>query len=228
MMIDNAEIVFALFLTLILYQIYWTAFLKTAEDRSVGGTRILKVRLFGAVLFGIVSVGIFTVFTSHTADSLGLVPDRDKAASEFLWALALSLPVVGVSWLNAGDREHLLKYPQIRASVWTGSMFAANALTWILYITGYEILFRGILLLPMAGTFGAAAAVAVSTVLYSAVHMAKSMKEAVGSLILGPVLCALTLFFGNIWAAVFVHITLVVSNTVFSFHRNSGMTFAQL
>ncbi len=226
MTIDNAEIVFDLFLTLILYLIYWNVFLKTAGDLSRGGTRIFRVRLFGAVLFGIVSVGLFTVFTSYTAYSLGLVPEQGKALSEFLWALVLSLPVVGVSWLNAGNSDHLRKYPQIRASRWTGSMFAVNALTWILYITGYEILFRGVLLMPIAGTFGVAVAVAVSTVLYSAVHIAKSMKEAVGSLILGPVLCAITLYFGNIWAAVFVHITLVVSNTVFSFYRNSEMTFA--
>ncbi|MBK7407617.1 MAG: hypothetical protein IPJ40_05760 [Saprospirales bacterium] len=36
-------------------------------------------------------------------------------------------------------------YPQIRVAEWTFSLVLWSSLTWVLYLVGYETLFRGIL-----------------------------------------------------------------------------------
>ena len=67
-----------------------------------------------------------------------------------------------------------------------------NLLGWAIYLFGYEFLFRGILLFPLAETVGVWPAIAVNIALYSATHIPKGLDETLGAIPLGLVLCWLT------------------------------------
>jgi membrane protease YdiL (CAAX protease family) len=66
-------------------------------------------------------------------------------------------------------------------------------------------------------------AVLVNVALYSATHIPKGLNEAVGAVLLGTILCALTILSGSIWIAVFVHIVLGLSNSFLSLRNQKDM-----
>ena len=88
-----------------------------------------------------------------------------------------------------------------------------NALGWTIYLFGYEILFRGILLFPLVTEFGVWQAIAVNVALYSATHIPKGLDETIGAIPLGIVLSLLTLQTGTIWIAFLVHVTMALTNS---------------
>ena len=141
-----------------------------------------------------------------------------------IWAFIISATVVLMNYFNAQKTTHLSQYPQIRIEKWTGKLLAANSITWIIYLIGYESLFRGLLLFTFEEWLGASIAVAVNVCLYALVHIPKGVKEAVGAIPLGIFLCWITLKTGNIWSAVMIHIVLALSNEYFSIYFNPSMS----
>ena len=89
-----------------------------------------------------------------------------------------------------------------------------NLLGWAIYLFGYEFLFRGILLFPLAETVGVWPAIAVNIALYSATHIPKGLDETLGAIPLGLVLCWLTLASGTIWIAFLVHVAMAWTNSL--------------
>ena len=89
-----------------------------------------------------------------------------------------------------------------------------------MYLFGYEILFRGFLLFPLAEHLGVWTAIAINISLYSATHIPKGLEETIGALPLGLVLCILTLASGTIWIAFVVHVAMAWTNsfTALKFH----------
>jgi membrane protease YdiL (CAAX protease family) len=56
--------------------------------------------------------------------------------------------------------------------------------------------------------------------LYAATHIPKGLDETIGAILLGLVLCLLTLASGTIWIAFFVHLSMALTNcfTALKFH----------
>ena len=94
---------------------------------------------------------------------------------------------------------------------------------WAAYLFGYELLFRGVLLFPLADELGVWTAIAINIALYSATHIPKGLDETIGAIPLGLVLCILTLYTDTIWIAFIVHVIMAWTNTFTALRFNPEM-----
>jgi membrane protease YdiL (CAAX protease family) len=177
--------------------------------------------LLGFLLFGIVPF-ILVIFSGLSLNSVGV--EGFVSLDEILWILGLSAVVIIMNYFAARSEDNLRMYPQIRVKDWPRRLLIKSSLTWILYLIGYEFLFRGYLLFSWEKEVGALMAISVNVALYVLVHVPKGLKEAVGALPLGILLCILTLQTGTIWIALLVHIVMALTNEWFSIHYQKNLT----
>jgi membrane protease YdiL (CAAX protease family) len=217
-------------LALFFFSVYWfTAksekikswFHRQNEADQASVKHITFNRIAGFVTMGILPLGISLVFLpGYTPGTLGLTWNSETALTSFLWIVGLSAVVIPVAYISAQKPENLVNYPQIRAKKWTKKTVIINAAGWTLYLFGYELLFRGVLLFPVANHLGIWPAIAINIALYSATHIPKGLSETIGAAPLGLILCILTLSTGTIWIAFFVHLAMALTNsfTALKFH----------
>jgi membrane protease YdiL (CAAX protease family) len=77
-------------------------------------------------------------------------------------------------------------------------------------------MFRGVLLFACERAMGVELAITINVAIYAFFHIHKGLREAIGAIPLGVVLCLLTLKTGTIWISFFVHVVLSLSNEWFS------------
>ncbi len=181
-------------------------------------------------VFGFLTLGVFPGIIclmgmpGYALHDFGLTFRPATALFSLLWILGLGTVLAAVVYRNASKPENLALYPQIRAKGWTRQTVILNVTGWALYLLGYEFLFRGILLFPLAAHWGVWPAIAVNMALYATIHIPKGWQETIGAIPLGLILCLLTLASGTIWIAFFVHLTMALTNSFASlkFHPDMG------
>lgn len=179
---------------------------------------ILFQRILGVLLFGLFPAIIILLVYKTPLSSFGF--NIRINIKSFFWILAIGVIVFLVNVLTVPSRSNLSKYPQIKSLRWTYSLILLSAISWMAYLLAYEFMFRGFLFFSCVKELGAFAAISINISLYCLVHIPKGFKEAVGALILGLVLCLLTLRFGTIWAAFWIHCILALSNEWLSLKFN--------
>jgi membrane protease YdiL (CAAX protease family) len=169
-------------------------------------------RLSGFVLFGLVSA---LIFKSCGAEFDFLSLPAYYLTEIILWSFFLSMFFIVVAYINASNSlpGH---YPQFKIARWTLFYKILTYTTWILYLLGYEFMFRGILLFGIVEEMGYYPTIIFNVLFYAFVHIPKGRKEVLGCLLLGPVLCVLALKTGSIIIPVVVHIALCLANEYFS------------
>lgn len=202
-------------------------FLNTLVIRKTGGSKdsvagsnvinILLQRLSGVFIYGLLPLFLYLI----------LIPGKEVSyytgelkAGTFTWLIPFAAIIIVMNYLNAGKKDNLEMYPEIRNSEWTGSLVLLSAVSWICYLLAYEFIFRGLLFFPALKMFGFWPAVVINMGIYSLVHVPKGVKEGVGSIFLGFILCWLVVRTGSFWIAFFIHIVLALSNEWFSIMRN--------
>jgi membrane protease YdiL (CAAX protease family) len=83
-----------------------------------------------------------------------------------------------------------------------------------LFLIIYEIFFRVIMLFCMTEDFGIAIAVFINLLLYVLIHWQSDKKERYGSVLMGLVLCFITVYYQNVWPAIAIHLVLALSNEI--------------
>jgi membrane protease YdiL (CAAX protease family) len=81
-----------------------------------------------------------------------------------------------------------------------------------LFITVYELFFRGVLLQSVLNEYGITYAIIINLIFYSMAHLFSSGKEIAGTIPFGLLLCFLTIRLQSIWPAVTVHLALALSH----------------
>jgi membrane protease YdiL (CAAX protease family) len=114
---------------------------------------------------------------------------------------------------------------QIKLAEWNLLLFFVNAFGWIIYLSAYEFLFRGILLFECYHSFGFWPAVAINVTIYSAIHMVNGKAQAIGALIFGGIACYLTLSVGSLLIPILMHVSLSIISDYFSIRYNVGLNF---
>ncbi len=201
------------------FLVYWKIFSSAHGDTK----KIVKARISGAVLFGILPTSVFLLLTEYSFSDIGYVFVKGSGLLIITASIILSLLAVVLNFFNARNPVNLINYPQIREKFWDQKLLLLNAVSWIIYLIGYEMLFRGLLLFPLIDLMGIWPAVFVNIALYSVTHIPKGLNEAVGAVLLGTILCSLTILSGSIWIAVFVHIALGLSNSFLSLRNQKEM-----
>ena len=141
-----------------------------------------------------------------------------------IWTIILGSILLVIPYFSARKEEMLQFYPQIRVPEWTRGLLMINAVVWLLYLWAYEYLFRGFLLLSMAGALGWWPAIAITTALSSVTHMPKGSKETFGTVPLSILLCFIVIQTGAIWPCVVIHAVLAISNDYWALNYHPSMT----
>lgn len=102
-------------------------------------------------------------------------------------------------------------------------MLTLSGITWLVFLLGYEFLFRGFLLFASVAVMDVWAAIALNCALYAFAHLYKGPGETFGSIPVGILLCYLTLLTGNIWTALILHSVMALSNEWWSIRAHPNM-----
>jgi membrane protease YdiL (CAAX protease family) len=189
---------------------------------------ITFLRILGFLIMGFLSGILCLIFIpEYSLSDYGLTYRPETTLFTVLWSFGLMILIIPLASLSARKPANLVNYPQIRAGLWTRKITVMNIAGWILYLFGYEFMFRGILLFPLAGELGVWPAIAVNTALYSVSHVPKGLGEAAGALILGLILCVLTLASGTIWIAFVTHVALALTNSFTAMKHHHDMQFSK-
>ena len=116
---------------------------------------------------------------------------------------------------------------QINISEWSSFLFLINATGWIIYLIGYEFLFRGILLFECYISFGFWPAIAINVSIYSAIHLMYGKAQTFGSLLFGGVASYLTLSCGTLLIPIIMHVSLCLISDYFSIRFNQNLSFTK-
>lgn len=217
-------------LSIVFFIIYWfisksekikASFFQKSEFDQASVAHITFVRIVGFVAMGVMPALIsLALLPDYPLAYYGLTFIPETTFFSVIWTVGLSFLVVPLAYISAQKPKNLVNYPQIRAKTWTKKIMVINAVGWALYLFGYEFLFRGILLFPLAEQLGVWTAIAINVAIYSATHIPKGLEETIGAIPLGLVLCLLTLASGTIWIAFLVHVAMAWTNsfTALKFH----------
>ncbi len=186
------------------------------------------VKLSGLFLLGLLPLGILLKIlpvVQWSSIGLGFKPGNLVLSLQYMWALG-ALAIL-LSWIWGGTRKSFGGYPGIQVSEWDIYLLLRHALGWLCYLTGFEILFRGILLFPLASSVGIWPAIAINTLIYALYNVNKGPAETVGAVLLGPVLCWVTLKTGMIWAAITVHFIIAFTRNMAAIWYNPELKFVK-
>lgn len=140
-----------------------------------------------------------------------------------LGALALLVPVaMAVAWRASAGEDVQAEYPQIRRETWGHFAMDANLVTWALYLVGYEITFRGLLLFPAIESLGLAPALLLNVALYVAAHADKHRREMLACVPMGLLFAGLVLWTVSLWTAVGLHIAIAWTAEIGSVHHRTS------
>lgn len=180
-------------------------------------------RILGLLTYGVIPLAIVYIFYAFPATKYGF--NLKNIDTTFIWILILGSIVITANYFLAGKQANLKNYPQIRLKKWTPRTIMINDLTWILYLLGYEFMFRGLLLYSFYYAYGILPAIAINCLLYSLVHIPKGQKETFGAIPLGIILSIITLNTGSFLTAFVFHVIMALSNDHFAIKYHPEMYF---
>ena len=178
-------------------------------------------RILGFLTFGLLPSFIFIVYKDQSLTNFGF--NLQHLALSLLWTIGLGTLVGVANYFLAGKKENLRTYPQIRLKIWTPDKLLLNAITWAIYLLGYEFMFRGLLLFSFYEAYGATIAITVNCIAYALVHIPKGKKETFGSIPLGILLSIITLQTGSIFVAFWFHVIMALTNDYFAIKAHPSM-----
>jgi membrane protease YdiL (CAAX protease family) len=178
-------------------------------------------RYLGCMTIGVIPAIIILLISGKNPEAYGIA--FKNHGTSLAWILGLAVIIIPMNFFNSKKEKNLAFYPNVREKEWTKAMVAKNAFTWVSYLFGYELMFRGLLLFATIPLLGEWPAIVLNAALYSLVHVPKNLEETIGAIPLGIILCLITITTGTIWVAFFVHITLALSNFFFSLKHHPDM-----
>lgn len=182
---------------------------------------IMFGRFWGGFWLGAPSLLLPILLLGVSPGKLGM---SFSMTSEALVITAILCPIlILMNVFRAGKPKNLVQYPQIRKKEWTIYTFAGSSLGWIVYLLGYELCFRGLLLFGCAEVLGIWPAIAINASIYSFAHFFKGIGETVGAIPFGIIISIISLFTGNFMVAFLVHCSLALSNQTVAFLAHPEM-----
>jgi membrane protease YdiL (CAAX protease family) len=222
--------VFAIAATVILSFAYFF-FLEKIKDDKGESTHQHKISLYilrktgGFLVFGIVpSIIGLSVFKINLAQT-GLV--TGDLSVVWPWIAGVFVLILLLNMQNSKSAGLQAMYPELRLEKWDPISLAIHSGGWVIYLAGYEFLFRGLLLFSCYNAFGLWPAVVINLALYSALHLPKGLKEATAAIPFGAFLCYVTISSHSILPAILIHSLQAISCDLWCIHRNPGMNFDQ-
>ncbi len=184
----------------------------------------ISEKITGFLLFGAVPFLFFAINSGLKSSVSILTPGK----SEHYWYILLILFII-ITFLtfNGSKRKAIQeRSPRIRIKNWTIKYCIIAISGWIIYILGYEFLFRGILWLVCYRAFGLWVTLLINIVLYAAVHIDQGLAMSLGAVPFGILLCLLTFLTGSFLFAFLIHGWLAIATEIFSVYNNPDLSFS--
>ena len=182
--------------------------------------KIVFQKIFGFLIFTLISILVILFSNDKDLSNFMIVlPDFQT----FVWTGIYILIIFPFVYFNSRTADNLNIYPLIRIKEWSYSLLSLSAFSWTVYITSYEILFRGVLFFLSVPIFGVWPSIILNSAIHSIIHIPKGIKEMIGAFPFGIIICFLMYKSGNIWFAVFTHIFLALSNEWLSLYAQPQM-----
>lgn len=232
---SDPVIIIPVLFTILFFMIYWFIsqsgsirnwFYGRSDHDTAAVRHFLFAKILGFTLMGLIPlILILILLPGYSLADMGLTFRVENPSFSLTIAAGLLLLAVfsaGKAARNAKDHDH---FPQIRAKVWTTETALANIAGWGVYLLGYEILFRGILLMALADHLGIWPAIAVNIALYAAAHIPQGPRDAFGAIPVGLIFCLVTLASGTVFIAFLVHLSMALTNCFTSMKHHPDMSF---
>jgi membrane protease YdiL (CAAX protease family) len=142
-------------------------------------------------------------------DETALVPRAPLVSLALAGGIGIAVAPVIMAAVRLPEMRRF--YPELRlpAAVAAGSSQPRWRLAmigaWLVYLVGYEALFRGLLLPLLTREFGLWPGIAVTTGLYVLAHLDRPTAESLAAIPAGFVMAAITLVTGSFLAALLLH-----------------------
>jgi len=203
------------------YLLYFRLMHRINKDKPIRMVFLQKIE-------GIVLISAFPLLIFYLLGKGAAIPGLHFRFTSFelWWSAALSIALILLNYFATQKADNWKMYPQIRLNKWTPSLIAVNAFIWIIYLLAYELAFRSLLLFLFAHWIGLWPAIAVNVIVYALVHLPKGIKEAIGAIPFGIILCLLCWQSGSFLIAFVAHLALALSNDYFSVYHNPNQKFA--
>lgn len=187
---------------------------RFTKDDSVIQYHIIS-KYAALLLLGIMPISLFLAcFPGYSLKSFGITYNRNTVLHSLGYILALSVFIILLIRRTAAGRHIYAKYPQLSVVIWDIKLAFRYCVSWIVYLLGYEILFRGLLLFPLANSLDVWIAIAINTLLCMLIQQPRGKTAAILEIFLSPVLCIITLATGTIWAAWIIHCVLAITRSM--------------
>ncbi len=128
------------------------------------------------------------------------------------WAIGGMLLFLPFIWSSSKKPNIQQFYPELRVAPRDKHLVLNSATGWFIFLLGYELIFRGLLLHYGVKTWGLWPGIAVMTALYVLAHLHKPASETFACFFVGPIFAYITLETGTIWAVVFLHAMIAITN----------------
>ena len=197
---------------------------KGHSEEAAQARWIIAQRIWGGLVMGITAL-LVPLFLGISPAEWGM--SFSMNGQSLLLALGIGVLVVLLNLGRAGQPANLEQYPQIRSREWDLSLLLWSSLGWVIYLLGYELMFRGLLLYSCIDTMGIWPAIAINCAIYSFAHFFKGIGETVGAIPFGIIVCVLTLWTGNFMLAFLIHCSLALSNQTVAFFQHPDMKLAR-
>jgi membrane protease YdiL (CAAX protease family) len=206
------------YIVLVTLVLFWVHFLFGSErffrkgaHRMLASGSALKRQAFAVFykrvsaffLFGVCPIIIIKVLLHDSIANFGLSRGHGKLPFAFI------TPVLVLTFLTmlffSRRRKIFSSYPEIRGALVSRFYFVMSAITYSMYLYGYECLFRGFLLFGLRKPIGDLPAAVVSMTFVTLAHLGTSLPVIVGSMISGIIFPYIALLSGSIWHVFFLH-----------------------
>jgi len=220
----KSTVIYSLTWALISFYLYWPLFFSILKK---GNTRkIILARVYGGLLFGSVPIIILLVLKANVLNSLGLCIPEGPISWHLISIFLIAL-LVPLSYFQSKSSSNLADYPQIRNSQWNFKLIFQNSASWMFYLIGYEILFRGFLLFPLIDEFSLELAMIINISIYSLCHATNSFRDGLGTIPIGFILFVIAWKTNSILYPIAIHWAMALSNSFFSVRHQPKMEFVK-
>ncbi|MEN8226262.1 MAG: hypothetical protein ABFS05_12970, partial [Bacteroidota bacterium] len=141
--------------------------LKARKNKNAGLTSLFIWRkASGLFLLGIIPGIAAWIFLGFDPSSAGF--SRGGTGTLWVWIAGISFLLILLNLFNSRKPDIIAMYPELRKQEWGPATILLAAGGWVVYLAGYEYLFRGLLLFSCYEAFGLWPAIAINLGLYSA------------------------------------------------------------
>lgn len=176
------------------------------------------IPLIGMQLFGIIWLGFFpSIVMKHSFNTI-LIGNTTPDVYMLLLFILLFVSISGLGLIQSKSTFEKSPSTTNNFTALSSGFFHGYFLLRILYLSVYELWFRGFLLYDSVAQFGVLFSVPLNISLYVLTHIFTSKKEILACIPFGLTVCLLSIWFNAVWPAILLHIGFSIAFE-FSFYQ---------